>query len=239
MSNLSDSATENVALLIFCKRPKLKQGKQRIAETLGAKAAFDIAERLLACALEDAQNWPGPVVLSPASVEDVGWAQGLLKHSKVSVIAQPEGNLGERINAIDLELRQRGHNSIVTIGTDAPILNSHFYTQVLSRLKDSDIVLSAAEDGGVTMMASSVAWPDIKNLPWSTDRLGQSLNDLCVEAGLSVEFIDPSYDIDLEGDLVKLMADLKDDRRPARQKLLNCVLEIVDDRQKLVQAGVE
>ncbi|PIE20625.1 MAG: hypothetical protein CSA61_01550 [Neptuniibacter caesariensis] len=218
-----------VTLLVFCKRPKIRQGKQRIAATLGAAKALQVAEALLDCALEDAAAWPGPVVIAPASQEDETWARALLPGCDYAVVAQPEGNLGTRINALDKILRSRGHDYIVIIGTDAPVLGYPLYSQARRLLADNEIVLSSADDGGVTLMTSSVPWPDISALPWSTEKLGQALHDACTEAGLTVAYTQPSYDVDLATDLSKLARDLREDPRSARRKLHALLCEMLSD----------
>ena len=86
-------------LVIMCKRPKLHQGKQRLAASIGAEAALEIAELLLSCALEDANSWPGDVVLAVAHEEDLVWAGNLIADARV--IYQGLGNLGQRLNVID------------------------------------------------------------------------------------------------------------------------------------------
>jgi glycosyltransferase A (GT-A) superfamily protein (DUF2064 family) len=206
--------------------PKLYQGKQRIAATLGAAAALKIARALLACAIEDAKQWPGPVVLSPAHREDVGWAQLLLPEAEV--VAQPEGNLGQRIITVDNILRQRGHQRILITGTDAPLLSPNFFQIAAAQLDHDDITLSTASDGGVTLMASRCGWPDLSALPWSTEQLNEALFKCCQNAGLKTGYIAPSYDIDRQQDLIKLIKDLKYDPRPARQNLLACVETILE-----------
>lgn len=217
-------------LLIFCKQPRIGQGKQRIAASLGAEITFEIAKALLQCALEDAEAWSGRIVLSPASVDEVEWAEGLLNGEHVQVVPQPSGNLGERINTVDQRLREQGHQKIVTIGTDAPILTLDLLQQVCHKMADYDVVCSKADDGGVTVMASGVAWPDIEALPWSTEHLAQGLEVCCLDAGLSVGYITSTYDIDLEADLIRLIEDLKSDQRPARQALLQLIMPIVNNR---------
>ena len=216
-------------LLVFCKQPRLNQGKQRIAATLGAEPTLEIAQALLACALEDAKHWQGPVVLSPSCEADTQWASRLLPN--IEVIAQPEGNLGERIMAVDAELRRRGHERILIIGTDAPVLNHDHYQSAIAALCNHDVVLSAASDGGVTLMASQQPWPDITDLPWSTELLNEALLGRCQQHGLDAGYITPSYDIDHEQDLLKLLIDLEHDHRPARQALCALVARIVKREQ--------
>lgn len=205
-------------LVIFCKRPALFQGKQRLAATIGAEQAYAFATTFLNCALEDAMNWPGPVVVAPASAKDTQWAGGLLGRD-YQILAQPQGCLGTRLQTIDQKLRHMGQSRIIFIGTDAPGLTTAHFEAARHGLMDSDVVLSPAVDGGVTIMGSRVGWPDMTDLPWSTDRLGAALENLCCDGGQRVKNIIPSYDIDIEADLVKLDQDLKGDSRPARQNL--------------------
>jgi len=211
---LSDTA----CLVVFCKRPALFHGKQRLAQTIGAKQALKFAQAFLDCALEDARAWPGPVVLSPASSGDVSWAKTLLDRD-CRIVAQPQGGLGQRLWDIDRTLRREGHRKVIFIGTDAPALTPMHYAQARAALDTADIVLGPAADGGVTIMGARTPWPDFRLLPWGTSELGQALDALCRRHGHSTQALSPSYDIDVEADLSRLSTDLSGDRRPARQRL--------------------
>lgn len=212
------SPTDVPTLVLVCKRPALHQGKQRIAATLGSENALKLAYALLDCALEDANAWPGPVVIAPAHEQDHHWAGSLLSRP-CQVLSQGSGNLGERLNTLDHHLRKQGVNRTVYIGSDAPILNEAYFTETINALMQQDVVLSPASDGGVTIMANARPWPTLEALPWSTSQLGQSLAALCREQELGVTSISPSYDIDNEKDLLILQQDIVDDLRPARQRL--------------------
>jgi len=217
-------------LVLFCKRPLMFQGKQRLAKTIGAEQAVMFARAFLDCALEDAEGWPGPVVLSPASVEDVAWAGRLLRRDHV-VLAQPDGGLGERIKAIDDRLRRLGHQQIIFIGSDAPALQPGHFDAARDVLCRSDVALSPALDGGVTLMGAAVPWPDLTFLPWSTDCLGPALAECCRHQGLEVTNIPPSYDIDVEEDLARLWRDLTHDSRPARKALHLALGEFLQQKE--------
>ncbi len=222
--------TKSPCLVLFCKRPRVFQGKQRLAKTIGAKQAVTFARAFLDCALEDAEGWPGPVVLSPSSAEDVAWAGGLLRRDHM-VLAQPDGGLGERITAIDEKLRRLGHEQIVFIGSDAPALQPGHFDTACRALGRCDVVLSPASDGGVTIMGAAQPWPDLTFLPWSTDCLGQALAECCYHMGLRVENIAPSYDIDVEDDLARLWHDLARDPRPARRALYLVLGEFLQQKE--------
>ncbi|MEH6649747.1 MAG: DUF2064 domain-containing protein [Motiliproteus sp.] len=206
-------------LVLLFKRPLIGQGKQRLAATLGVDAACHLAEGFLNCALEDLNHWPGPVVLAPASESDRGWAQQLPVDA--DVVPQVDGNLGQRILCLDQHLMDLGHPQRIYIGSDAPMLTPQHYYQVGRQLLETDVVLSAADDGGVTIMATGSAWPEaLIGLPWSTDQLGQALALSCQQSGQQVSYVESGYDIDIESDLVRLSTDLMTDSRPARQQLL-------------------
>lgn len=205
-------------LVIFCKRPALSQGKQRLATSIGAAQTLVFAELFLACAIEDANSWPGPVVLSPASGQDSKWASTLLSRDH-QVMAQPGGNLGYRLQTVDQCLRAEGYRKIHIIGTDLPALRPQHYDEARCALEEADVVLCPVADGGVSIMGARVPWPDLEPLPWSTDQLGQALMQQCRRHGLATKNITPSYDIDVEADLMKLTQDLSSDERPARQAL--------------------
>jgi rSAM/selenodomain-associated transferase 1 len=206
------------SLIIFCRRPEHGIGKQRIARLLGDQIALDLAEHLLAAALEDAEHWPGPVILSPANPEDLDWAQALSSRD-YRVIAQSNGNLGQRINAVDQAARIAGHTQLIYVGSDAPVLDEEYFSLARAALATHDIVLGPAEDGGVTLMGARRQWPDLTELPWSSANLGGELELTCLQAGLTVCILEPRYDIDRDTDLPRLHEDLRGDARPARRKL--------------------
>jgi len=224
-TNDSTSAHCDYTLVLLCKRPALYQGKQRLAATIGPKLALTFAKHFLACALEDLNQWPGKIVISPASEFDVPWANKLLTKPAL-ILSQQGGNLGERLNQLDQQLRQQGHTHILYIGSDAPMLNSQHFNAVCTALADADIALAPAQDGGVTIMANRQAWPPMQHLPWSTDQLGSALTALCQEHQLGTLTTDLTYDVDHQPQLAQLAQDLIEDPRPARQALLKQIVSM-------------
>lgn len=212
---------EAPALVLVCKRPSLGHGKQRLARHLGFEATKLVAEALLACAVEDAGSWPGPVIIAPASQHDYDWAIALLQPFKPQALVMPQvsGNLGQRLNALDLTLRRQGNNQLVYIGSDAPSLSLADYSIVRERLHQYDTVLKPAIDGGVVLMSSCCAWPELSDLPWSSDKLAITLTDACHAAGHSVCILEKDSDVDELDDFMRLTTRLMKDRRPARRAL--------------------
>jgi len=214
------SANE-AALVLFCKPPD--QSKQRLTPELGKAAVTELAQHLLRCALEDAVAWPGPVVLSPASRAHENWARGLAPPG-AAIVPQPQGNLGERLNGVDSLLRAEGHEMLLFIGMDCPLLDVAALAAAASALKQTDVALGPAADGGVVFMGNSRPWPPLAELPWSTERLGAALAAACKAAGLGIHRQGLWTDVDRASDLAPLSAALAADPRAARRQLRDWLL---------------
>lgn len=209
--------SDSAVLVIFCRRPALGSGKQRIAATMGRQKALELSRLLLATTLEDAAEWAGPVIISPANQSDRLWAQALLPGA--TVIPQPEGNLGDRIGHIEKQIRQRGGERIIFIGSDSPALNPAAITEAAERLRTNEFVFIPAKDGGVTLMGSAMPWPPLEHLPWGTASLFAALMECCDDRASRICVLPTGFDIDTEGDLAGTPALLRNDNRPARQQL--------------------
>ncbi len=210
-------------LVLFFKRPKLGFGKQRLAAAIGPEKALEIAECLLRCAIEDMKDWNGQRVFAVESEQDLDWARTFIMHvmpnTEFHLIHQSEGNLGERLNYTDYQLRDAGACDIYFIGSDAPILDKKFYRKIKTQLDRHHIMLASSSDGGVTLMGGQAPWPNMADLPWSTSDLGRELERVCQDNGLSVNLVDGYYDVDTIDDLHKCIEDLQNDERPMRKKL--------------------
>jgi glycosyltransferase A (GT-A) superfamily protein (DUF2064 family) len=142
------------------------------------------------------------------------------------VVPQVSGNLGKRLNALDLMLRSQGINQLVYIGSDAPGLGVADYSTVRETLQQYNTVLKPAIDGGVVLMSSCCPWPELTDLPWSTDKLAMTLTDSCRMAGHSVNILRQGYDVDELDGFMRLITRLAKDQRPARRtlhKLVCCI----------------
>jgi rSAM/selenodomain-associated transferase 2/rSAM/selenodomain-associated transferase 1 len=204
-------------LVIFCRRPTLGIGKQRIAAELGQPAALHIAHLLLAATIEDTRSWPGKVILAPANREDVSWAKALIP--EVTVIPQPEGNLGQRINHVDTLARSQGARKVLFVGSDAPGMEPDDLTAAATSLNTHDAVFIPAADGGITLMGATKSWPTLGSLAWETSELFAGLLTRCESVGWNCATLATGFDVDTQVDLVLATKQLENDERPARQAL--------------------
>lgn len=228
-------------LVVMLKAPS--NAKRRLAAEVG-DLAEEAAACLLACVLEDVLSWPGPTWLSPANQRDLEWLVTMVNTESVQirksrpaidrtasqtdsvetcrgeicgVVPQRDGDLGERINSVDSDLRRRGVSRLIFLGTDCPCLDASYLEQAARSLQKADAVLGPAEDGGVVLMGANRPWPDLKELGWSTQGLCSELRGLCREAGWSVDMLDTREDVDTLGDLLGTAAAISGDNRPARR----------------------
>ncbi len=211
-------------LVVFCKWPRLNQGKQRFVNAIGRLNTLELASLLLDCTIEDMSRWGGETVMAISDIKDLEVVEKRLRDrainaEKTSVIVQQQGNLGERINSVDRMLRKKGKENLIFIGTDSPILNDQYFQEARESLTYSDIVISDASDGGVILMGSQKPWPNLYSLPWSTNKLSKELIALCENSGLNVDKITSGFDVDNEDDLKKLLHSVKNDTRISRIKL--------------------
>ena len=212
------------ALVLFFKRPRIGVGKQRVAATVGQEKAYQLAQALLDCALEDMADWRGVLVFAVASTEDVLWVEETIipqfPNRTTFAMAQGEGNMGQRLNSVDARLRDMGLRELYYIGSDAPVLNQHIYTTARNMMSHHDATFARSEDGGVTLMASKKPWPPLAELPWSTAILGDTLVACCKRSDWNVAETDGLYDVDTIDELNRIRSDLAGDTRPARVALL-------------------
>lgn len=207
------------ALVVLCTRPRLAPVKSRSPPDLEAQAAFDLSQALLACALEDAQSWNGPVILALALASDAVWADSVARRDW-SIIGQAGGNAGERINAVDQILRRHGARTLVYIGTDAPVHSEGDYALARTALESADVAVMASTSGGVTLMAARRPWPDLATLAWNTNRLAAELAYHCDREGLRVGKLPRRLQVQGLGDCDRIVSELAEDPRPKRQALV-------------------
>jgi glycosyltransferase A (GT-A) superfamily protein (DUF2064 family) len=217
MIDAIEAEDSGVCLVLMFKAPA--RSKRRLAAEIGERAGT-AARHLIDCALEDTKAWAGPVCYAPASPADAAYLDSR-SEDRASTVLQRGRNLGERINHVNRALRAAGAAEQIFIGIDCPELDARYLKRAAARLADHDVVLGPADDGGVVLMATRRAWPDLAGLAWSSNRLMRELVRVCIDHGLSVHELDARADVDSLDDLIRIRRRLDADLRPARRQLVD------------------
>lgn len=176
-------------LLVFTRWPKLGAGKRRLARDVGAATAVWFQRRVLYETLRVVggdRRWRTWLAVNPD--RDARWP------SRFPLLAQPSGDLGQRMVAV---ARRPPPGPVVIIGSDIPGIRPHHIEAAFRALGNNDVVLGPAADGGYWLIGFKrfPRLPDpFSNVRWSTEHaLADTLANL---DGHRVALIDRLDDID-------------------------------------------
>ncbi len=194
---------------LFAKYWEPGKVKTRLAATVGPEKAAEAYRHFLSTLLNrfadsHAQRW---LSFAPSERREdfrkfapEGW----------ELDPQAEGDLGDRIRAFFSRRFDEGFRRVVVVGSDSPHLPLGSIRQAFEQLQESEVVLGPTEDGGYWLVGASGGVPDIfGGIPWSTPRVWQATLDALQVTGTRHSVIPVCYDVDQEGDLKRLVADLK------------------------------
>jgi rSAM/selenodomain-associated transferase 1 len=208
------------AVVVFARPPRAGHVKTRLARDVGASAAAELYRCFLADVLdrvsvarcvgaERADLWtawaPGPAddpARPPPQIASVIGGR--------PAFPQQGHDLGARLShAIELLLAQ-GYRSVAVIGSDSPSLPVSAVYQGVTSVKQGQVVLAPAADGGFWLIAlAEPAGELLAEVAWGTDR---AFADVCARAralGIEVCLGPQWYDVDVHHDLCRLAADLR------------------------------
>jgi rSAM/selenodomain-associated transferase 1 len=147
------------ALVVIAKEPVPGAVKTRLASVLGAHGAAQVAAAMLADTLAgiaeaDAEPW---VCFAPADAR----TRMARRAPGFGLLAQVEGDLGERLAACFAALLGGGAEQVVIVGADTPQVPGATYQAAFTQLDQVDVVLGPAEDGGYYLVGAKTALPEL------------------------------------------------------------------------------
>ncbi len=129
----------------------------------------------------------------------------------VSVIPQPEGDLGNRMLAGVRTLFAASDDPVIVLGTDAPTLPPVGILKSAHALESYDVAIIQSTDGGYVLLG--LRRPEValfSGVEWSTDAVYRQTLVEAGAAGLSVYEGRAWYDVDEPEDLKLLRSDLRE-----------------------------
>lgn len=197
--------TNTVAVLT---RAPSAGGKSRLFAALGRPPDPDLLGALLLDTLEALSTMDTPIVVAvtPAGACDelahlVAPLQRDAMH--IQVVAQPEGDLGERMRGTMVRLFDEGAQAVAVVGSDLPALTDVPVRAAFECLRaDPDtLVLGPALDGGYYLIAATHEPPVFKGIAWGGPGVLDSTRAAAERAGLRVYLVDAVRDVDTPDDL--------------------------------------
>ena len=188
-------------LMIFAKYPEEGKVKTRLARTIGEKNAVRIYRKLLEHTFEIANVAPADRALFMAG--KVKTVPGL-EHYDFPHFVQKGKDLGEKMKKAFERSFGQGYKRVVIIGSDCWELSEDVLREAFEALRDHDVVLGPAEDGGYYLLGMREIVSELfVNKKWSSpDVFLDTLLDL-KSKNLKYHLLPTLKDVDEETDLPK------------------------------------
>lgn len=181
---------------MFGREPRAGTVKRRLATSVGS----DPAARLYAALLDHtvsvavASGFPVRLSLASAPVDAISCA--------TPWEVQPPGDLGVRLHAAFGDAFARGAIRVVVVGSDCPEISVAHLRDASEALRDADVVLGPAEDGGYWLIGQRAPGHDLfSGVPWSTDATYSVTRERVEQRGLSLVELEDLVDVDTIDDL--------------------------------------
>lgn len=203
---------KDIALAVFVKTPGLSPIKTRLAKDLGEKIALEFYQQALCC-LRD--TFSELRTLHPDL--DIYWAISEAEALNSNVwqdfpgIHQGQGNLGDRMSKIFIELK-KNYQGVILIGADSPQQSAENLSLAIKILKAKQntvgkkFVIGPAFDGGFYLIGTNASleskfW---SGLAYSTECVFSQIEQRARRLG-TVELLPKVLDIDTIDDLKELL----------------------------------
>jgi rSAM/selenodomain-associated transferase 1 len=171
------------AIIIFLKYPELGRSKTRLAATVGDENALKVYKELLLHTnlITKDLNFDKFIFYDKVSSNKMPWGDGLYQTAY-----QKESDLGGRMEDAFEQLFKRGYERVLIIGSDCYELDQNVIKNAFEKLKDKQVVIGPAKDGGYYLLGlSKMVKPIFNDVSWSTENVYSEtvkiLNSLNIE----------------------------------------------------------
>ena len=192
---------QNRKIIVFAKNPIPGRVKTRIGNVKGHDIALEIYLQLLKFTrnLISEINAEKLIYIQDNIEKDEFWTETDFK-----MRLQAEGDLGRKMGKA-LENEMEADSSVLLIGSDCGELKPEDLILAFDKLKEVDIVIGPAKDGGYYLIGMKMLHPEIfSDMPWSKpDLLNKTLSKI-IEADLCYFLLPEKNDIDHWEDWIKL-----------------------------------
>lgn len=193
----------NKHLIIYVKKPEAGHSKTRLGAQIGYNQAAGVYARLLHTYLGDLLHSDSlnGTAITLAGADKKSAAYFKAAYPEFRFAEQIKGGLGDRMLASFEEAFALGADAAILTGSDIPLLNARLISTAFSKLRENDVVLGPAEDGGYYLIGmQKPGWNVFKDNSWSTDAVLEKTMDHLLKKNLKYAFLPEGFDIDFEAD---------------------------------------
>ncbi|NOY52028.1 MAG: glycosyltransferase [Deltaproteobacteria bacterium] len=196
------------ALLILAKEPRPGKAKTRMTPPLTPDQAAALSSAFIADTLAAASQAKGTDIhLFYTPRESYSFFRELAPEG-IALIPQQGTDLRERCAHSVSFAFEKGYDRIVQIGTDTPQIRAVHIRKAFAVLKDYDMTLGPANDGGYYLLALRRPAPSLYDgVEMGTERVLPKMLDNARNMGLSIRFMPEWIDADTFEDLLDLQRD--------------------------------
>ncbi len=194
------------ALLIFAKYPEPKQVKTRLYPEISYEHAAGLYRAMVEDICDSVCNsskFDTIVYFTPETKEEA-FQEWLT--SRITLKAQHEGELSERLTGAFDEQFNEGYKNVAAIGADCLILSEQDIGNAFRDLDSNDAVVGPTEDGGYYLIGLSRMIPELfNNISWSSEQVFSQTNRILHSLSLQSCTLEIKYDIDTYDDLKRFI----------------------------------
>lgn len=191
-------------IIIFTRYPEPGKTKTRLIPVLGPAAAAELQRRMTEHVLARVRN----LALRRDVALQVcyeGGKEALLRSwlgSHLSYCPQHSGDLGTRMQGAFNDAFMEGRERVLIVGTDCPDLDDKLLEKAFEDLRDHDLVLGPARDGGYYLIGMKQPCPSIfHDMPWGTSEVLTRTVEVAYRNELSVGLLELRDDVDRPEDV--------------------------------------
>lgn len=188
---------------VFAKAPVEGRVKTRLAADVGGPRAVEIYRAIGRSTLDALRGGSYRLIVfgSPADPDSLTSIADWLGRDGIEVRAQSDGDLGRRMAKATEDVLTEAA-AVVIVGTDIPGIDEAIVTEAFRRLRDHDVVIGPATDGGYYLVGLSSPRPELfEGIEWSTSLVLPQTLDRIAGRGLSVALLEEKTDVDTVDDL--------------------------------------
>ena len=197
------------AIAIMARAPLPGLAKTRLIPALGAQGAARAQRRFTRNTLRlAAAADTGPVTLWCAPDADQRFFRALHRAGGVALQRQCDGDLGARMqHACAHHFAGRPDQPLLLIGTDCAVLAPGHLQAAAQALKQHEVVIVPAEDGGYVLIGMRRLIPEVfERIDWSTPQVMTQTRERLTQAGINGLEMQTLWDVDEPADWLRLQA---------------------------------